>query len=252
MNKKTRHDQILELINDKGFVEVSDLSKIFDTSEITIRKDLNTLSTSGKIQRTYGGAKLLASQELPLTERQKKSYSEKDKIAKKANELIKDGDSIFLDAGTTTEHLAQFLTDRSNLVVLTNGLNTATKIIACSNISLHLPEGKVDNKACSLVGTQAEHSLKKYNTRIAFLGVDGITLEQGLMNNSYEANIIAQIMLNNGQTRVILADSSKFGEVGMIKFCDFKDIDILISDSGIPKEYEEAIKKEGVEVIIAD
>ena len=250
MKKENRQNQILELLEKNGIVEVSELSRLFKTSEMTIRKDLNQLNDNGKLQRKYGGAKPYKSQEVPLTEKQKENFTQKAAIAKAAVSLIENGDSLLLDAGTTTEHMAEHLKQISRLVVISNGLNIITKIMMYENLNIYLPEGKVDSKACSIVGTHAEASLKKYNAKISFIGIDGITLEQGFMNNSHEATAISGIMLNNSQKKIVLADSSKFGKIGMISLCPLDGIDILITDSGIPEAYVKAFKSAGVEIII--
>ncbi len=239
------------MLNRDGIVSVMTLSQVFATSEITIRKDLNELDSMGKLHRTYGGAKIAASRELPLNERQTIKSVEKERIAIEAKKLISDNDSIFLDAGTSTEHLAAQLDSFSHLIVITNGLNTITKIMTNPNLTIQIPEGRVDSKACSIIGAQAEQSLRKYNARLAFIGVDGITKEQGLMNNSYEATSIAEIMLKQSQKKIVLADSSKFGAIGMISLCDFSCIDTIITDEGISTEYLDFFESNGIEVIIA-
>ena len=251
MKKENRQEIILDLLEKNGMVEVTELSRHFKTSEMTIRKDLNHLNEIGKLQRKYGGAKLIKSKELPLTEKQKENFAQKEVIALAASSLIENGDSLLLDAGTTTEHIAGYLKKFSRLAVISNGLNIITKIMMYENITLYLPEGKVDSNACSIVGTHAEASLKKYNAKISFIGVDGITIEQGLMNNSHEANAISSIMLKNSQKRIVLADSSKFGKIGMISLCPLDGIDILITDSGIPEAFVKAFKSAGVQIIIA-
>jgi DeoR family transcriptional regulator of aga operon len=250
MRKSMRQDQILDLLKEKKSVKVVELAAMFNTSELTIRKDLNELYIKGKVYRTYGGAAQVRTLEEPLQERQKKNESIKQTLAGRAIEFIHDVDSLFIDGGTTTEQLAAHLSGFSRLSIVTNGLNIISTILPHDNITVYVPEGRIDHKACTIVGSQAEATLQKYNARVSFLGIDGITIEQGLMNNSYEATAISHIMLKNSKTRVLLADSSKFGKIMPICLCGFNDIDILITDPGIPDQFKAAFEASGVKVII--
>lgn len=251
MRKSTRQDQILDLLKEKKTVKVVDLANQFNTSELTIRKDLHELCEKGKVYRTYGGATQVQTIEAPLQERRKKNEHIKRALATKALELLHEMDSIFIDCGTTTEQLANQLSVFSKLSVITGGLNIISALLPSDNITIYTPEGRVDHGALSIVGSQAETTLKKYNARLTFFGVDGITIEQGLLSNSYEATAITNIMLKNSQTGVLMTDSSKFGKIAPIHLCNFDCIDILITDSDIPDEYRKAFEAAGVKVVIA-
>ena len=251
MRKSTRQDQILDILKEKKLVKVSELAALFTTSELTIRKDLNELGEKGKVYRTYGGATQVHTIEAPLQERQKKNEHLKRILAIKALELLHDMDSVFIDAGTTTEHLAAQLSVFDKLSVITGSLNIISKLQPFDNINIYVPEGRIDHKAFSIVGSQAETSLQKYNARLTFFGVDGITIEQGLLSDSYEATAISNIMLQNSKTGVLMADSSKFGKISPIRLGYFDLVDILITDSGIPDEYRTAFESAGVKIIIA-
>jgi DeoR family transcriptional regulator of aga operon len=250
MRKSTRQDQILDLLKEKKTVRVSDLAIRFDTSELTIRKDLNELGEKGKIFRTYGGATQVQAIEAPLQERRKKNERIKHTLAIKALELIHDMDSLFIDCGTTTEQLAAQLSAFSRLSVITTGLNIISMLQPFNNVTIYIPEGRVDHKAYSIVGSQAETTLQKYNARITFFGIDGITVEQGLLNDSYEAAAISNIMLKNSQMSVLMTDSSKFGKISPIRLGGLDAIDVIITDEGIPDEYRSAFEAAGVKVII--
>jgi DeoR/GlpR family transcriptional regulator of sugar metabolism len=251
MRKSARQDQILDILKEKKFVRVADLAALFGTSGLTIRKDLNELGKKGKVYRTYGGAAQVHAVEAPLQERRKQNEHIKHTLSGKALELIHDKDSVFIDCGTTTEQLAGQLSGFSKLSVITTGLNIVSALQPYDNITIYIPEGRIDHKACSIVGSRAESTLQKYNARITFFGIDAITVEQGLLNDSYEATAISRIMLNNSQVRVLLTDSSKFGRISPICLCALGDIDILITDPGLPDTFREAFETAGVEVIIA-
>jgi DeoR family transcriptional regulator of aga operon len=251
MRKSSRQDQILELLKEKKKVKVTDLAVQFNTSELTIRKDLNELDEKGKIYRTYGGATQVQMIEAPLQERREKNEHLKHSLAIKALELLHDPDSIFIDCGTTTEQLAAQLSVFNKLSVITGGLNIISTLQPFDNITIYIPEGRIDHKAFSVVGSQAETSLQKYHARLTFFGIDGITLEQGLLNDSYEASAISNIMLKNSKIKVLMTDSTKFGRIAPIHLGDLNSIDILITDSGIPDKFKTAFETAGVKVIIA-
>lgn len=251
MRKSCRQDQILDLLNDNKSVKVTDLASQFNTSELTIRKDLNELSEKGKVFRTYGGAAQVQTIEAPLQERRKKNEDIKQVLAVKALELLHDMDSVFIDSGTTTEHIAARLSTFSKLSVITGGLNIISALQPYDNITIYVPEGRIDHKAFSIVGSQAEASFQKYHARLTFFGIDGITIEQGLLSDSYEATAISNIMLQNSQIGVLITDSSKFGKIAPICLGRFDIIDILITDAGIPDKFKTAFESAGVNVIIA-
>ena len=252
MKKVIRHQQILELLNKNGIVETKTLSSLLYTSELTIRKDLNELYDRGKLQRQYGGARSIITTELPISERQKRNFMKKKAIGKAAAVLVKDGDSLFIDGGTTTEQIIENLASLNGLVVITNSINILNKLMHSGNINIYVPEGKIDITGFSIIGSLAENALQKYNARISFIGVDGVTSKQGLLNNSFEATSISRIMLKNSQTKVLLVDSSKFEIIGSIKLCDLKDIDVLITDKDVPQEYVNICKDLNIQIIIAD
>jgi DeoR family transcriptional regulator of aga operon len=252
--KSARHKKILDILREKGFVEVDELSKLFSLSEMSIRNDLNELDRQGKLRRKYGGANISErnNQELPLTEKQKRNYREKERIGIAAAGLVCDGDSIMIDAGTTTEHVARFLDGKKDLTIITNGINIIVTLLKYSGINVYTVEGKVDGKSYSIVGEQAESALKKYNAKVAFVSADGLSLEFGLTNNSSEANNIANILINNSLNRVLVADSSKIGKVGIFPFCNWKDISVWITDEKVPQDFKNHVESIGVNVIIAE
>lgn len=251
MRKSNRQDQILKLLRENKTVKVSELSELFNISELTIRKDLNELYSKGKLHRVHGGATPIDTFEVPFLERKKKNSIQKELIGHCASKLIHEGDSVFIDNGTTTEYLTDCLHDFTRLSVITTGMNIIYALHREENITVYVPEGRIDDRAFAIVGTQAEASLKRYLARICFMSCDGLTLEQGVLQNSYESAATSKIMRENSQLRVLLCDSSKFGQIGAICLCPLSDIDMIITDAGIPQEYKTSIEAAGVKIIIA-
>ena len=250
MKKSNRQDEILKLLKEDREVKVTELAIKFQTSELTIRKDLNELYEKGKIHRVYGGATMLDTFEEPFLERKKKNSEEKNRIGQVASRLVNDTDSIFIDNGTTTEHLAESLSHFTRLSVITTGLNIVNCLHHEENITVYVPEGRLDHRAFSIVGAQAEASLRKYMARMAFLGCDGLTIEQGILYNSCESVATSKILIENSQIKVLLCDSSKMGNIGSISLCPLTGVDIIITDNKITEEYKTSIEKSGVKLII--
>jgi DeoR/GlpR family transcriptional regulator of sugar metabolism len=254
LHKKERQKEILEILYEKGYVKVSELSKLFSISDMSIRNDLNDLNRQGKLQRKYGGANTLqiSNRELPLTEKHKRNYQEKKMIGRAAAKLIADGDSIMLDAGTTTEHIVPYLHHFHDLTIITNAVNIINPLLRITTVNLYTVGGKVDSKSYSVIGEQAETGLIKYNAKIAFITADGLSFEIGFTNNSKEATNISKILLKNSHTKVMLADSSKIGKIGIFSLCDWEDIDIWVTDDRVPSDFKKQVEAKGVQVIVAE
>ncbi|MBI9108859.1 MAG: DeoR/GlpR transcriptional regulator [Spirochaetales bacterium] len=256
LTKRERKVEILNMLEEQGSVEVTVLSQLFSVSEMSVRNDLNELANEGKLLRKHGGAysktSITQNNEIPLTEKQKKNFKEKDIIGQAAVSLIKDGDSIMLDAGTTTEHIAQHLNTTNDLTVITNGVNTMNLLLHYPGITTYTVGGKMDSKSFSIVGEMAEKDLKNYIAKISFISADGLTIAHGLTNNSHEATNISRILISNSQQCILVLDADKIDEPGIISLCPITDIDILLTDARAPESFIKQVEKMGVKVLIAE
>ncbi|QGH33627.1 DeoR family transcriptional regulator [Gracilibacillus salitolerans] len=250
-----RRNKIKKILIDKKSVKVTDLVKEFRVSEETIRRDLNQLETEGFLKKNYGGAILVdeflsSAPILPIQKRKEKFFHEKQLIGRAAAELIQDNQTIIFDAGSTTWHAASEGTNKQNLKVITNAMNIAEECTKSQTASIYLLGGKLRRNSLSTVGPQAEEELKKYNANYVFLGTSGISLRQGITSSDlYEAEM-KKAMVFAGEKIVVLADHSKFSSVGLTSFCDFNDVDIIITSDLVPTHNLEEIRYKGVEVIV--
>lgn len=253
MKKTERREKILEILNKQGSVDVSELAKLFNLTEMSIRKDLNYLSNQGKLQRTYGGALswTTSTLELSLREKQERNLLEKSLIGRKAASIIQDGDTIMLDSGTTTQQVAKNLTEHKNLTVITNGINIINTIAGIEGITLYTVGGQIGTKSYAIVGSEAEKALKKYFAKLCIIGVEGVDLEKGLTSNSQMDANITMILVERASKRILVTDSSKIGQVALIPVCPLENIDILVTDEGTPQSFIDEAQKRGVEVFIA-
>jgi len=250
-----RRNIIKDLLIKNKSAKVSDLVKQFNVSEETIRRDLNQLEKEGFLEKNYGGAilvekKLPIPSVLPLSERQQQFSREKELIGRKAAELIEEEQTIILDAGTTTWHVATSLAEKGKLTIITNAMNIAEQCTKNEAASIYLLGGKLRRNSLSTVGPQAEEELKKYNANYVFLGTSGISLRHGFTSSDlYEAEM-KKAMVSAGYKRVVLADHSKLQKAGLTTFCTFHDVDIFITSDLADKQVLEDIAKSGVEVIV--
>ncbi len=233
-----RHQIILQSVNEKGIVEIKELTELLGVSDATIRRDLNELDSKGLLERTHGGAiikNLTTSFEQQQQERMKIMLDEKKKIAKTAAGFIKEGETILLDSGSTTYYLAENLSDIPNLTIITYDLYIA------SNIPIHptsnmVVTGGIRRRGYNnvLIGNPVEEYLRTIHVDKTFLGADAIDIEYGVSNsNLFEASI-KKLLIKAGKNIFLLADRSKLNRIAFVKVCDITDIDTLIMDE--PKE----------------
>jgi DeoR family transcriptional regulator of aga operon len=252
INSGIRRKKILEQLEQEGHVTTHTLSKIFDVSEVTIRNDLLLFEEKGLLHRTRGGA--LRDQRVNidhnLTEKSKKNLIEKLKIAKKARELIKSGDTIILDSGTTTQEIAKRFADVSDLTVITNGLNVAAEIARNQNVRLIMPGGILRQNSLSLVGSMAENSMRQYNCDKLFLGVDGIDSSYGISTPNFEEAHLNSVMIELVKEVIVVTDSSKFLKRCFAYIAPVSRISTLITDRNIPQSEYKALLNIGVDVVL--
>ncbi|MBH0230959.1 DeoR/GlpR family DNA-binding transcription regulator [Halobacillus yeomjeoni] len=227
-----RHRLILDLLEEKQIVKLKDLVQHTDASESTIRRDLDQLEQEGQLRRVHGGASLKqrASEEPTLKEKITKLHNEKEAIARQAASLVQEGDSIFLDAGTTTHHLIPHLQGK-DIIVVTNGLNHLDALTDHS-ITTYILGGYIKHRTKAVVGTNALENLKQYRFDLCFMGTNGISLNDGYTTPDPEEAALKKTALNLSRQRYVLADHSKFTEVSFSKFANLNEADIITNYKG--------------------
>jgi len=255
-NKSTvsRRARILEELETKGQITVSELSRLFKISEVTIRNDLAHLEKQNMLIRARGGAIKIKFYRLgidpSISDKQKEYLKEKQKIAKAAIKLIEDGDTIILDSGTTTTEIAKNLEQFKNLTIITNALNIAIILSEYEGFNVFMPGGILRKKSLSLVGVLADENFGKFYCDKLFLGVDGFDTNHGLSTpNSDEAHL-NQIMIHMAKKVIVVTDSRKFLRRRFAFISPLSSIHVVITDSGIREEDKSRLEKNGVEVII--
>ena len=254
-NTKTtvgRRAKIIEELQERGKVDVSALSQLHGVSEVTIRNDLIQLEQKGMLIRTRGGAlrQESVSTDFALSEKRRRYLKEKQLIGRKAAELIKNGETIIFDSGTTTMEVARNLSGYSDLTVLTNALNIAASLTGNSSCRVIMLGGLLRVKSLSLVGTQAEENLRNYSCDKLYLGVDGIDSGYGLTTPNIEEAHLNRIMIDVVKEVILVTDSSKFQRRSFAFIAPMDTVDTIVTDKGIPEEEYKALVDMGIKIIL--
>lgn len=247
-----RQQKVVQLVNEKKSVRVSELSEIFSVSEETIRRDLEKLEYDKKLIRSHGGAIPLTSDddsiEIPFSERETMNVEEKQEIALKAVEYVKEGDKIILDASTTACYMAKVLPDVA-ITVLTNSVKVAMVLAKKERVTVISTGGILLSNSLSYVGLLAESAMDTYHVDKAFVSCKGLHLERGLTDSDEQQARIKKKMIENAGTVYIMIDCSKIGVRAFSKFSDLDVIDYLITDSKIDGTLVQQINDRGLDVI---
>src|SRR5271166_4634380 len=250
MLSEERRREILELLRANGRVLVRDLSKHFRTSQITIRKDLESLHHEGQLERTHGGAlpkETGALKDSPLQEKERQHRQEKIRIAAAAARKIRPGQVIILDSGTTTMAIARACRDIKNLTVITNATNIAAEL-ADTPVEVILTGGVLRNNSYSLVGPLAEESLRMLSADLFFLGVDGFDLHYGVTTPNLQEARVNRVMTESSRRTVVVCDSSKFGKRSLSLILPTEAVHEAITDKNISRSDLKALREADVEV----
>ena len=247
-----RRRAILEILNRESRVLVLDLAKRFETSQVTIRKDLETLHAHGLVHRTHGGALPAherALEDPTLREKEKLHRQEKLRIAEAAAGRVQEGQVVILDSGTTTTEIARALRNFRNLTIVTNAVNIAAELSGTA-LEVILTGGTLRKNSFSLVGPLAERTLRQLSADILFLGVDGFDTSAGLFTPNLLESEVNRAMVAIARRTVAVCDSSKFGRRSLCNITPVNTVHEVITDKQIPKSDLRALKEAGVKVTL--
>ncbi|MBS4535649.1 DeoR/GlpR transcriptional regulator [Clostridium sp. D2Q-14] len=252
MLKAERHAYIMKYMKREGRIVIEDLAKEIDVSPMTIRRDLDYLEKNNKVIRTHGGAIPVQSlhEEIPYNNKKEKQIDEKNRIAKEARGLIKEGQTIILDAGTTTMEIAKQIVDLKDIIVVTTDLMTAVYLSRYKDIQVYCTGGIIQSEIGACIGCKAEDFLSGIYADIAFIGASFIDLDRGITSPTMEKAMIKKKMLEAGEKTILVADSTKFGKKGFTKVCLLEDLDLVITDKDIDEELLEKIKEKDININI--
>ncbi len=250
-----RRNKLLDFINTQSRADVAELAELAQVTEATIRRDLILLEEQNLILRTHGGALKRDEpsiwQSTTLQERMALQVEEKDRIGAYVSlHLVKDGDSIMMDGGSTTLAVARQLTVRKNLLVVTNTSTIGELLVSNKNNRVIITGGELTEGTNTMVGPSTEHAIEQYRTDKAIVGVSGLLLEEGCFSAVPLEAEVKRLMILHSRETIIVADSTKIGTRAFCFVCGFQSARTLVTDRNISKTARDSLERTGIEVII--
>lgn len=250
MTYPERKKIILDLLRQKGKVSVQELISICNISKVTARRDLDALFKEALIERVHGGA--LAKEQETFTAFRDKNLQhspQKEQIGQLASQYIEDGDTIFLDCGSTVFQVCAFLKHKKNLRVITNSIPIMLALMENPEIHLNLIGGELDQERRAIHGSTALEHIRKYKADKAFIGIDGISLHRGLSSQSEKEQSISLHMAHAADKVYLLCDSSKFEKDAYLKMGDWHLVDTVITDDQLDLYLLQQYLNAGIQVV---
>ena len=249
---RDRHIKIQQMVQARGFVTIDQLSSEFGVTPQTIRRDINTLSDSGLIQRYHGGAGLPTSAEnVDYRRRKVLCLKEKQRIARMVSEHIPDNASLFINIGTTTEEIAKQLCDHSRLRVITNNLNVASILSGNENFEIIVAGGLVRHRDFGIIGPMTIDFIRQFRVDYGIIGISGIDFDGTLLDFDYREVHAARAIIDNSRNVFMATDHTKFGRNAMVRLGNISEIHALFTDEHPPPALTEAIHASDVQLYVA-
>lgn len=245
-----RRDKILHLIELKGFASLQEIVDAVGVSESTARRDLEQLERIGQVRRTRGGAAYVGESLATFDERRGRALVEKQRIGKRAAELIGSGETILLDGGTTTLEVARNLAGKS-LQVVTNSLPIVNLLVGFADVELVYLGGYLYPKTGVALGGLTVEAIRKIHARRLVMSVGGIT-EAGLFNSNSLLVETERQMLEAADEVIVVADAGKLGHTELAHLCPLDRVHRMVVDTGITEEWKGIVREKGIELIVAE
>ncbi|EIJ69109.1 DeoR/GlpR family transcriptional regulator [Pasteurella bettyae] len=250
MKQSIRHQKIVELVIQQGYISTEELVTLLDVSPQTIRRDLNELAENNLIRRHHGGAASPSSAEnSDYFERKNFFSTEKNHIAQVAARLIPNGASLFIDIGTTPEAVSSALLDHKNLRIVTNNLNAAHILMQNESFQITMAGGSL-RKDGGIIGEATVNFISQFRLDYGILGISSIDLDGSLLDYDYHEVQVKRAIIESSRETILVTDHSKFSRQAIVKLASIKDVDYLLTDQEPPKEILELLKESSVELKI--
>lgn len=251
--RSKRIEEIKDFIYLNKTVTLDKICEQFDVSKSTLRRDLDEiLEKSGDIKKIYGGVTVLPRRELvSFEERNISNLEAKRKIAAAAADLVEEGDIVFIDSGTTTLPIVDFIKEKKNITILTNNVQIILRAIPYGNINIISLSGTLSRKTLSFTGATAAQVLQNYNISKAFMATTGFSVASGVTNSAPAESEIKRTAVQRSQQVYLLADSSKCGAISLITYCRLDQIDALITEAEPTPDLRRVLEQNGKQILIA-
>ncbi len=246
-----RRNAILAKLNSQGNVIVTDLSREFDVTEETIRRDLEKLHNEGLATKTYGGAVLAQNLnvDLPFNVRKRANVERKQKIAEKIAEMINDGDYIMLDASSTAICVTKCISNRKNITLITNSVELMMELADKSDWNILSTGGTLKKGSLSLVGASAERMISGFHVDLAICSAKGIDVNVGVTDSNEKDSEIKRAIFAAANRKILAVDSTKFDKISFVHVCEINNIDTVVTDEMPNERWLEHFKSIGVELV---
>ena len=253
MNAIERKRYILDELQRNGSVVITDLAERIQVSSMTIRRDLNAMAEDGMVTLEHGGAVLNSGSlfECSISFKNEINVSEKQRIAAKCMEYINEGDSVFLDAGTTPNELAALLRGKRNISVLTHSLLVANTTATMRNIKLIMCPGEFRENSMAFLGPLTDDFIQHFQIDTLFLSLEGIDLNDGLSVVDVQDGHTKKVLVEKAKRVICIADHSKFNKSFFYKIAPVADVDLVVTDTGLDAATQELFRQNNVPLVLA-
>lgn len=253
----SRIDNLEQYILEHKTVSIDDLCDEFGISKNTVRRDLEVLVSRGSVEKVYGGVvaaenAAIIPELVTFHERANRNLDGKQRIAQLAASYVRERDTIFIDSGTTTMNIVDYLTHLSSVTVITASIQVINKSMNHPNINLIVLPGTLKRDTASLVGSSCLEYLEDFNIARGFMTCTGFSVQSGVCNASTEEYSIKKAALKKCQKRYLLADSSKFGKTSLMTYGEISQFNYLITDQGLDDDFCNYCKEVNCKVRIAE
>lgn len=247
-----RRNAILASLSIEGKVIVSDLSRKFDVTEETIRRDLEKLDNEGLAKKTYGGAVASSNLnvDLPYTVRKRANVERKQRIAEKIGAMIHDGDYLMLDASSTAIFVTKYIKDRKNITLITNSVEILLDLADKEDWNILSTGGTLKNGSLSMVGASAEKMIRGFHVDLAVCSSKGIDLNMGITDSNEKDSQIKQAIFAAAERKILAVDGTKFDKISFVHVCDVGEVDAIVTDTMPSERWVEYLKHKNVDLIV--
>ncbi|MCP5161576.1 MAG: DeoR/GlpR family transcriptional regulator [Hahellaceae bacterium] len=253
MAQEARHQQIIELVTERGFATIEELAQHFNVTPQTIRRDINYLDQENLLQRYHGGAGLPSSTlNTAYNDRKIQHLEEKKRIAEAVAAKIPDNASMFINIGTTNETIARALLKHSGLTVITNNLHVASILSSKEDFKVIIAGGIVRNRDGGIIGEATVDFVKQFKVDYAIIGISGIDDDGELLDFDYQEVRVAQAIIDSSRQIYLAADHSKFGRNAMIRLGNIRQASHLFTSKRPPESIINILNEHGLKLTISE
>jgi DeoR family transcriptional regulator of aga operon len=251
--KEERQQRIVETVRHHRQVTIAELSRAFEVSDVTIRRDLRELAAQGVLRRAHGGAvaAVPAPPEPPVVQRMTRSETCKACIGRAAAAMVSDGESVFIGSGSTTVYVVRNLLDRKNLTVVTNALTVATELASAPGVTVVVTGGMMRASELSLVGHITEQALREVRVDKVIIGMRAISLVAGMTNDYLPEVMTDRTIIDMAPELIVVADHTKFGNVASAYVAPVDRITTLMTDAAADAKVLAHLEQLGIQVVVA-